>query len=206
MVGSYPAMILAQRYPIEKVAAGLVSIWGLCLLLTAVCTTWQALIVQRFFLGFLEAGVSPMFMLIVGSFYTKSEQALRMGIWYSCSGFAGIVSPLINYGFGSLPGDSSTWKYMYYFAGAVTIAWGVGILFVLPPDPIRVKGFDAREKYLMVARLRTNNNGVRNTHFKLDQVKELCLDVRFWLAFWMATYVLFPCYPILLLYPSELAA
>ncbi|CAG8955640.1 hypothetical protein HYFRA_00009594 [Hymenoscyphus fraxineus] len=187
LVGAYPAMVLAQRYPIEKVASGLVTVWGLCLILTVVCTTWQGLLIERFFLGFLEAGISPMFMLIVGSFYTKSEQALRMGIWYSCTGFAGIFSPLINYAFGLIKGSVSSWHYMYHFAGAFTIAWGLVILVILPPDPIRAKGFDQRERYILIARLRTNNSGVRNEHFKVDQVKELLLDIKFWLAFWMAT-------------------
>jgi hypothetical protein len=31
------------------------------------------------FLGFLEAGVSPIFMLVVGQFYKKDEQAFMMG-------------------------------------------------------------------------------------------------------------------------------
>lgn len=188
LFGSYPAMVLAQRFPIEKVASSLVTVWGVCLILTTVCTTWRGLLVQRFFLGFLEAGVSPMFMLIVGSFYTKSEQALRMGIWYSCTGFAGIFSPLINYGFGLVGGGVSSWVYMYYYAGAVTIVWGILMLFLIPPDPIHAKGFGHRESYILVARLRSNNSGVRNTHFKMDQVKELLLDVKFWLAFSIALY------------------
>lgn len=188
LIGSYPSMVLAQRFPIEKVASALVTLWGICLILTTVCTTWQGLLVQRFFLGFLEAGVSPMFMLIVGSFYTKREQALRMGIWYSCTGFAGIFSPLINYGFGLIGTGASSWLYMYYYAGAVTVVWGVLVFFFLPPDPIRAKGFDRRKKYILVARLRSNNSGVRNEHFKMEQVKELLLDVKFWLAFSMATY------------------
>lgn len=79
IVGAYPAIVLAQRYPIERVASGIVMIWGVCLTCTAACQTWQTLYVQRFFLGFLEAGISPMFMLVVGQFYKKNEQALRMG-------------------------------------------------------------------------------------------------------------------------------
>lgn len=181
-------MVLAQRYPIERVASGLVTLWGICLILTPACTTWQALLVERFFLGFLEAGISPMFMIIVGSFYSKSEQAFRMGIWYSCTGYAAIVSPLINYAFGLIQGSLSNWHYMYYFAGSVTIMWGLLLLVALPPDPVRAKGFDRREKYILVARLRSNNSGVRNTHFKLDQVKELLLDFKFWIAFFMSLY------------------
>lgn len=53
---------------------------------TAAVSTYQGLYAQRFFLGFLESGVSPMFMLIVGGFYKKDEQALRMGAWYCATG------------------------------------------------------------------------------------------------------------------------
>lgn len=178
-------MVLAQRYPVERVAMGLVTLWGLCLILTVVCRNYQELYTQRFFLGVLEAGVSPMFMLIVGSWYEKREQAVRMGIWYCCTGYVSVVSPLINYGWGSMAGES-TWKYMYYFGGAVTIVWGFLLLWVLPGDPISAKGFNERERYILVARLRSNNSGVRNTHFKIEQVVELLLDIKFWLLFSIA--------------------
>jgi MFS family permease len=91
---------------------------------------------------------------------------------------------VINYGFGqagSNPKDS--WRYMYYFAGSLTIVWGIVLLFVLPPDPVRAKGFKPKERYIMVARLESNNSGVRNTHLKGAQVIELLLDVKFWLMF-----------------------
>lgn len=39
----------------------------------------------------------------------------------------------------------------------------------------------------MVARLRSNNSGVRNTHFKGSQIVELLLDPKFWLMFSIAT-------------------
>jgi MFS family permease len=72
-------MYLAQRWPIERVASGIVTIWGICLTLTVACHNYQQLYAQRFFLGLLESGISPMFMVIVGSFYKKNEQAFRMG-------------------------------------------------------------------------------------------------------------------------------
>jgi MFS family permease len=77
--GAYPASQLAQRYPVERVAASLVLVWGICFILAAACQTWQGFYAQRFFLGFLEAGVSPIFMLVVGQFYKKDEQAFMMG-------------------------------------------------------------------------------------------------------------------------------
>lgn len=79
IAGTYPAALMAQRWPIERVAFGIVLFWGICLTLTIKCTNYQTLYTQRFFLGLLEAGVSPMFMMIVGSWYKKDEQAFRMG-------------------------------------------------------------------------------------------------------------------------------
>jgi hypothetical protein len=38
--------------------------------------------------------------------YKKQEQAFRMGVWYSMTGYVSIVSPLINYGLGK-GGESS---------------------------------------------------------------------------------------------------
>ncbi|KXJ85017.1 allantoate permease [Microdochium bolleyi] len=183
IIGAYPAMWLAQRYPIDRVASGLVVVWGICLILTSASVNWQALYVQRFFLGFLESGISPLFMLIVGSWYRKNEQALRMGIWYSCTGYAACFSPLINYGLGLINGGVSSWRYMYYFAGALTILWGAALYFVLPPDPVHAKDFDERERFILISRLRSNNAGVRNTHFKFAQVVELLLDLKFWIVF-----------------------
>lgn len=72
---------------------------------------------------------------------------------------------------------------MYYFAGAITIVWGIVLWWVLPPDPVRAKGFTEREHYILVARLRSNNAGVRNTHLKVGQIVELLLDTKFWAVF-----------------------
>ena len=60
------------------------------------------------------------------------------------------------------------------------------VYILLAPDPVRAKSFCDRERYVLVARLRTNNSGVRNTRWKKEQVVELFSDLKFWLAFWMA--------------------
>ncbi|KAL4898284.1 major facilitator superfamily domain-containing protein [Aspergillus ambiguus] len=188
IVGAYPAMVLAQRFPIERVAASIVALWGVCLILTPACFNYQSLYAQRFFLGLLESGVSPMFMIIVGGWYKKDEQALRMGVWYCWTGYVSIFSPLINYGLGHINGALSPWKYMYLVSGSITIVWAVVVLFLLPPDPIRARGFTERERYISVARMRTNNSGVRNTHYKKEQVWELLLDIKFWIIFFTAFF------------------
>lgn len=133
-----------------------------------------------------------------------------ISVWYCATGYVSIVSPLINvsdfgslprfrsdeligvfyqYGLGHIKGSLSPWRYMYIVAGAVTILWSAVILYFLPPDPIRCRGLSDRERYIAVARLQTNNTGVRNTHFKKDQGIELLSDLRFWLLF-CATFLM----------------
>ncbi|PKS08382.1 hypothetical protein jhhlp_005326 [Lomentospora prolificans] len=193
LIGAVPATLLAQRFPVERVISTIVFIWGGCLMATAGCFNFRAVYVQRFFLGFLESGVSPIFMLSVGSFYTKKEQALRQGIWYSSTGFVAIIAPLINYGLGHInSGALKAWQYMFLLAGALTVLWAVVLFFYFPPDPIRVRGLNERERYIAVSRLQSNNSGVRNTHFKKEQVVELLLDVKFWLLFAMGFLNMIP--------------
>lgn len=75
---------------------------------------------------------------------------------------------------------------MYLVGGCITVIWSVLVYFFLPPDPIRARGFSDRERYIAVMRLRENNSGVRNTHFKKAQMVELFTDLKFWIMFLMA--------------------
>lgn len=79
---------------------------------------------------------------------------------------------------------------MYLFAGAVTTLWSIVILFFLPPDPIRAKGFSDRERYVAVARMRINNAGVRNVHFKKAHLIDALTDIRFGIMF-CTTFLMF---------------
>ena len=41
IVGSYPAIFMSQRLPVERVAAGIAAVWGVRLMCSAACTNWQ---------------------------------------------------------------------------------------------------------------------------------------------------------------------
>lgn len=111
--------------------------------------------------------------------------------WVSFNGFASMLTPLINYGLGSVHSTTAPWKIMYYFPGALTIVWGIAVWFVLPADPIAAKCLTPRERYIAVARIRSNNAGVRNINIKADQIIELLKDIKFWLCFTIAMLIFF---------------
>lgn len=118
------------------------------------------------------------------------EQPLRIGCFAAFVGPAVILAVLINYGFGKIEGSLAPWKSMFLFAGGVTTVWGLTIPFILPADPISARGLTARERYIAVARIRSNNAGVRNTHLKLEQVRETLMDLKFWLCFFFTIFAL----------------
>lgn len=181
MVGTYPISVLAQRFRTRVVCTVICILWSVVVVCTPTCTSYSGFLANRFFLGILEAGVSPIFMLVVGIWYTHSEQVMRSGWWYSFSGGSLLVSPLINYGLGHITGGSlHPWQYMYLFAGGVTFFWGVALWWLFPDGPQDAKGFTEEERRMLLERIRANNAGVENNHFRFYQVKEALMDYQFW--------------------------
>ncbi|KAG6368878.1 hypothetical protein INS49_003096 [Diaporthe citri] len=130
------------------------------------------------------------FTFFLTCWYKKVEQPFRIGCFAAFVGPAVILAVLINYGFGKIEGSLAPWKSMFLFAGGVTTVWGLLISFILPADPISARGLTERERYIAVARIRSNNAGVRNTHLKLDQVRETLMDLKFWLCFFFTIFAL----------------
>jgi len=55
------------------------------------CTNFTTAMVNRFFLGFFEAAVTPGLSLLTGMWYTRAESPLRQTIWYSSVGWGGMI-------------------------------------------------------------------------------------------------------------------
>lgn len=80
IVGSYPSALLAQRFPISRFLFALIIVWEFVLWQRPESQTGKdCTYTDFFFLGALESGVTPAFMMVVGRWYKRSEQSLRMG-------------------------------------------------------------------------------------------------------------------------------
>ncbi|QRW14604.1 major facilitator superfamily transporter [Ceratobasidium sp. AG-Ba] len=193
MVAAYPMSYLLQKFPVGKTLSLMVIIWGVVVMLTIVVKSYPGIVVQRVFLGVVESAVSPGFVLISSMWYKRSEQPVRIGIWYSATGLFSIFSGAVNYGIGkSAQGAAlATWKYMYIFAGSWTIAWGILLFFLLPDNPMSARMFTLEERKLAVRRLQDNMTGVESKKFKRSQFIEAILDVKIWIYMMMgaALYV-----------------
>jgi MFS family permease len=97
IVAVLPMALLFARAPLAKTCAAVVLVWGIVCMLTVVCHNFGGFVAQRFFLGLMESAVSPAFVTVTCLWYKPSEQAVRMGIWYSATGVSLSCIKLIRY-------------------------------------------------------------------------------------------------------------
>ncbi len=125
-------------------------------------------------------------MLITSMWYTRRQQPVRIGIWYTANGCGIALGGLIGYGIGNIRGSLPSWKYEFLIVGACCCSWAIVLWFLLPNSPVTAKFLTTEEKRITVERLRENQTGVENKHFKWYQVKEAALDYKTYLFFLIA--------------------
>lgn len=70
--------------------------------------------------------------------------------------------------------------------GAITIAWGILSLFLLPDSPSTTRFLSPRERAVAVERVAANRQGIKNRTFKWYQAKQMVLDPKTWILFIMS--------------------
>ncbi|SPO04690.1 related to allantoate permease [Cephalotrichum gorgonifer] len=181
IVGMYPCSLLAQRFRPRRVCSTLNILWAIIVLTTPACNSYSAILANRFFLGLIESGISPIFMLVVGLWYTHEEHSMRSSWWYSFSGGSLLLSPLINYGLAHIEGGPlKSWQWMFIVAGIITLAWGIALIWIFPDTPEEAKGWSPEDKRLLLERIKRDNSGSENRQLKLPQVWEALTDYQFW--------------------------
>lgn len=144
---------------------------------TIVCHNFTGYFLQRVALGFLESGVGPAFVIASSQWYTQAESALRIGIWFTASnGFASMIGPIVNYGFGSIKGSLDGWQNIFLWAGLLTLFWSLVVLWLMPDDPTRAKFLTERERFVALERVRDSNTGLVDHHIKPSQIFEVARD------------------------------
>lgn len=168
--------------PSKYISANMV-LWGIVLCLMSVCNDFTSLMIQRAFLGTLEAVVNCGFVLLTARWYRKYEHGARVAIWGGCNGLSTIIGALIAYG--CLAGVESgvaislpSWKIMALCLGSVSVVYGAAMYFFMAPSLLEARFFTEEEKSLAIERLRDNHQGIGSGQFKWYQVRETLLDVR----------------------------
>lgn len=181
----YPTNRLLQRLPIGKFSACAIIAWGTVLCCMAAVNSYGGALAVRFFLGVAESAVTPGFALITSQWYTKAEQGARVGIWFSFNGWAQIIGGLIAYaiarGVDKHGASIAGWKINFLWTGCLTIVVGIIFFFVVPDNQLNARFLKKEDQILAIERIRQNQQGVGNKHFKMYQLKEALLDPLSWM-------------------------
>ncbi|KAL8832424.1 MAG: hypothetical protein Q9170_004882 [Blastenia crenularia] len=158
--------------------------WGLVLCCMAGVKNYSGALAVRFFLGVFEAAVTPGFALFTSQWYTKKEQGTRVGIWFSFNGWAQIFGGFLAYGIAKgsrLHGSAiEPWKIVFLATGLLTMAIGALFLIFMPDNQLNARWLKPLDRRLAIERVRVNQQGIGNKHFKAYQLKEALTDPLTW--------------------------
>lgn len=185
---SFPSNYLMLKFPVAKYLGVNIFLWGAFLMCQAACPSFASLSVVRALGGAAEACADPAYILITSMWYTRREQPIRIGLWYSANGLGIACGGLLGTGIGSIKSHIPSWKLEFIIIGALCAVWGIVVYFFLPDSPVNNRYFTDREKRILVLRLRENQTGIESKEFKWDQMKDLVIDPKTW-AFMLLTFV-----------------
>ncbi|KAF2757192.1 putative MFS allantoate transporter [Pseudovirgaria hyperparasitica] len=180
---AFPTNFLMQRLPVGKYLGANIFMWGVFLMMQAAAKNFAGLAALRAISGAAEACSDPAFMLITSMWYTRREQPVRIGLWYTANGFGIALGGLLGYAIGHIRGALASWKYEFLIIGALCSTWGIVMIIFLPDTPVTAPGLTPRQRLVAVERLRSNQTGIENKTLKPYQIWEAVLDPKTWFFF-----------------------
>ncbi|KAJ0281129.1 hypothetical protein Brms1b_011696 [Colletotrichum noveboracense] len=146
------------------------------------------MVITRVLLGALEAPVAPGNFIIMTMWYTREEQPIRAGLFYT--GLATIITGTLGWAVGFLP--THAWPSFFYITGAISILYGALVGVCLPDNPVRARFITPRERFVAIERLRADQLGIENKTFSPPQLRETLRDPKTWLMFLFNIWVSIP--------------
>lgn len=102
----------------------------------------------------------------------------------SFNGWAQIFGGLVAYGIArgtAIHGSAiEPWKIIFLVTGLLTVCVGCIFLWVMPDNQLNARFLSKEDRLLAIERVRKNQQGIGNKHFKMYQLKEALLDPLTW--------------------------
>ncbi|KAH8698966.1 allantoate permease [Talaromyces proteolyticus] len=189
----YPTNILITRVPVAKYLAANTVFWGAVVALTAACVNYGGLLAVRFLLGVAEATITPAFMFITTTWYTRDEIPFRTGIWFAGNSIGGLVASLLAYGVGHIEHPLHPWMWMFIILGVATFLWSFALFAFLPDSISNAKFLTPEEREIMTNRIIISGTGsTEKTTWRWDQTVECLIDPKTWHVFALAILTQIP--------------
>ncbi|KAG0706181.1 MFS general substrate transporter [Suillus ampliporus] len=178
----YPQNLALQRFPVGKWMSINIFVWAVVLACHAVCRNFVGLVVVRLLLGVCEGSITAGFLIVSSMFYTRTEQTLRVGYWFLMNGTAQIISGFISFGTLHIGTKGfEPWQWLMIITGILTLILAVSFGLLFPDSPTNAWFLTPDERAKAVQRIKENQTGVENKHFKTEQMIEALTDPKTWL-------------------------
>ncbi|KAI0053852.1 MFS general substrate transporter [Auriscalpium vulgare] len=178
----YPQNLALQYFPVGRWISINVFVWAVALLCHAACKSFGALFAVRFIMGMCEGAITPGFLIVTAMFYTREEQTRRVGYWFLMNGFAIIALGFISFGvLHTHTGSFAPWQWLMIITGALTLLTSLAFWFLFPDSPTSAWFLSPDERVMAVRRIRVNQAGVENKHWKKNQFIETLRDPKTWM-------------------------
>ena len=121
--------------------------------------------------------------VITAHYYRRSEQPVRVSIWYCTVGFGQIASSLLSFGLGKIANPSiESWRILFITVGLITVLTAPLVYWFLPPNIQGAKFFTEDDKAMALERVRANQTGTSaTTVFKWSHIVETLWDPKTYL-------------------------
>ncbi|KAJ7611715.1 MFS general substrate transporter [Roridomyces roridus] len=178
----FPQNLCLQRFPVAKWMSVNIFVWAVALACHAACTNFGGLFAVRFVLGMCEGSITAGFLLVTAMFYTRTEQTLRVAF------LAQIIAGFISFGCLHIKTETfEPWQWLMIITAILTLIMAVVFWFFFPDSPTNCWFLTPEERITAVLRIKVNQTGVENKHFKKEQLIEALVDPKTWLfAFFAA--------------------
>ncbi|KAL2822496.1 major facilitator superfamily domain-containing protein [Aspergillus granulosus] len=181
LVWEWPTSFLIPRLPVAQYLAVNTLVWGVVVALTSACVDYSGLLTVRFFLGVAEATITPAFMFITSTWYTRDEIPVRTAIWFAGNSIGGLVASILAYGIGHIEHPLRPWMWMFIILGLATFLWAFVLLAFLPNSISTASFLTQEEKEMMSDRIITAGTGrTEGTTWNRDQAIECFRDPKTW--------------------------
>ncbi|KAH8106893.1 MFS general substrate transporter [Cristinia sonorae] len=183
----YPQNLALQYLPVGKWMSFNIFVWSIALLCHAAAKNFGGLLAARAFLGICEGAITPGFMIVTSMFYTRKEQSQRTGYWFLMNGSAIIMLGLIAFGTLHITGGPlDPWQWLMIIFGIITFVVAVAFWFFFPDSPATASFLTPEERVKAVERIKVNQAGLENKHWKKEQLIECLRDPKTWIFFFIS--------------------
>lgn len=164
VVSQLPGIIFVTRIRPSYLIPTLEVLWAVFTFCAAAITTVPQLYAMRFLVGLCEGAFFPCIIYLLGSWYTKTERAKRITLFYSTAAlsqmFSGFLQAAVYKNLDGKLGHHG-WQWLFIVCGIISLPVGIIGYFFNPDFPENTRAFYLSKEEAAYARQRLLDDGYK---------------------------------------------